>query len=103
MHTTRRERAAGLESQVTSELMAGRLSAEDADLMVRLARDVREGTYLVRCAWCRRFCADGKWFDAPAGFSWSSELNESPTTHGICPECLAIAPRSDHERITPNR
>jgi hypothetical protein len=58
MHTTRRERAAGLESQVTSELMAGR---------------------------------------------WSSELNESPTTHGICPECLAIAPRSDHERITPNR
>jgi hypothetical protein len=84
------ERAAALEREVSSALTTGRLSAEDADLVVKLVRDVREGTYLVRCAWCQRFFNDGSWFDAPAGFSGTSELLESPTTHGICPECMAI-------------
>jgi hypothetical protein len=84
------ERAAALEDRVVLELTAGRLTAEDADLVVKLVRDVREGAFLVRCAWCQRYHRDGSWFTAPAGFSGTSELLESPTTHGICPECMAI-------------
>jgi hypothetical protein len=57
---------------------------------VKLVRDVREGTYLVRCAWCQRFYTDGGWFAAPAGFARAPELLQSPTTHGICPDCLAL-------------
>jgi hypothetical protein len=85
-----RQRAAALEDRVLLELTAGRLTAEDADLVAKLVRDVREGTFLVRCAWCQRYHRDGDWFAAPAGFTGTCELLDSPTTHGICPECMAI-------------
>jgi hypothetical protein len=62
--------------------------AEDAELFERLIRDMREGNFLVRCAWCRRYRVDGVWFEAPSGFSRWCDVNDRPTTHGICPKCL---------------
>lgn len=41
--------------------------------------------FLRICGWCRRVCHDGEWLELEKYFS---SKFATPTTHGMCPDCL---------------
>ncbi len=54
---------------------------------LRLLKRVRQlESYLRVCAWCRRIDFKGEWMRLE---DFMEQGFDTPTTHGICPECLA--------------
>jgi hypothetical protein len=52
----------------------------------RLLERVRQlESFLLVCAWCRRIDYKGKWMKLE---EFMEQGFDTPTTHGICPECL---------------
>ena len=52
----------------------------------RLLKQIRQLEDFMRvCAWCRRIDYRGKWITLE---SFMEQGFDTPTTHGICPECL---------------
>jgi hypothetical protein len=41
--------------------------------------------FLRICSWCRKVCHDGQWMELEKYFS---SKFATPTTHGMCPDCL---------------
>jgi hypothetical protein len=41
--------------------------------------------FLRICGWCRRVCHEGEWLELEKYFS---SKFATPTTHGMCPDCL---------------
>ena len=53
----------------------------------RLLKRVRQlESFLRVCAWCRRIDSKGEWMKLE---DFMEQSFDTPTTHGICPECLA--------------
>jgi hypothetical protein len=54
----------------------------------RLLKRIRQLEEFMRvCAWCRRIDFKGKWITLEA---FMEQGFDTPTTHGICPECLRL-------------
>ncbi|HXR04505.1 MAG TPA: hypothetical protein VN836_07340 [Verrucomicrobiae bacterium] len=52
----------------------------------RLLKQIRQLEEFMRvCAWCRRIDYKGKWITLE---TFMEQGFDTPTTHGICPECL---------------
>ena len=52
----------------------------------RLLKRIRQLEEFMRvCSWCRRIVYNGKWITLEA---FMEQGFDTPTTHGICPECL---------------
>jgi hypothetical protein len=73
--------------------------ASELAAFVAALRDV-EPAQLVRCAWCGRFSAGGRWTDPMPliGGALVERLREQ-VSHGICPDCYArVSEDADVER-----
>jgi hypothetical protein len=78
--------AAALEARVVSALVDGRITDEQAELLIEVSERLRSDTFVVQCAWCGRLELDGRWHAAPPEVIRSA-LVLTRSTHGICPDC----------------
>jgi len=54
--------------------------------------------FLRICSWCRKVCHDGKWMALEQYFS---SKFATPTTHGMCPECMHKSLRELDAQLPP--